>query len=138
MDGLFEGNAASTDNVTSSKSERGTLTINVHGAQYLMSSANYATVTVQGMKLKTKKVESEENPIWNDTLLFTKFKPSEGKTGCIKVKRNTVTGPVVVGSASFKLPAVFGKRKKQVIDLWDADKRMVGIVCLEHSVMKCH
>jgi len=116
--------------------ERGALRFKVHGAMEMKSGVNYATITVAGMKLKTSTVESEENPIWKDVLIFNKFRPDIGKTATIKVKKHTVMGPVVVASASVTLPADFCRPRKLVVEVKDHQHNVAGLVCVEMAVTK--
>jgi len=126
----------SVETIKGSNTKRGDLKVKVHGALQLRSNANFASVTVAEHCLKTKKVQSDENPVWKEILTFSNFRPHVGKTGIIKIyHKSAIMGEKLIGSAEFELPIVFGRQEKMTIDIADSKNKLSGIVVLEQCVV---
>eukprot|EP01083_Nonionella_stella_P160221 523513_1 len=115
--------------------KRGDLKIKIHGALQLKSNGNFAQITLADHTLKTKKVATDQNPVWKEILRFSNFRPQIGKTAVIAVGNKNMLRETIVASAEFELPIVFSRQEKMTIDLADSKKRLSGIVVLEQVVV---
>ncbi len=93
-------------------------------------------MTVAEHCLKSKKVSSDENPVWKEILTFSNFRPHMGKTAVIEVVNKGIMGEKVVGSAEFELPIVFRRQEKMTIDIADKHNKLSGIIVLEQCVVE--
>ena len=126
----------SVETIKGSNTKRGDLKIKVHGALQLRSNGNFASIKVAEHCLKTKKVQSDENPVWKEILTFSNFRPHIGKTGIISIyHKSAIMGEKLIGSAEFELPIVFGRQEKMTIDIADSKNKLSGIVVLEQCVV---
>jgi len=126
----------SVQSVKGNMKKRGDLKIKVHGALQLKHNANFVSVTVAEHCLKTKKVASDENPVWKEILTFSNYRPHIGKTAVINVVNKGIMGERVVGSAEFELPIVFRRQEKMTIDIADKNNKLSGIIVLEQCVVE--
>ena len=126
----------SVQTVKGTNKKRGDLKIKVHGALQLKHNANFVSVSVAEHTLKTKKVASDENPVWKEVLTFSNFRPHIGKTGMINVVNKSIMGEKIVGSAEFELPIVFRRQEKMTIDIADKSNKLSGIIVLEQCVVE--
>ncbi len=108
----------SVDAVQGTNKKRGDLKIKIHGALQLRHNGNFASITIADHTLKTKKIGSDENPVWKEILTFSNFRPHIGKTGVVSISnKSAIMGEKMVGSAEFELPIVFSRQEKMSIDI---------------------
>merc|ERR1719242_1949027 len=102
--------------------ERGNLKILIISGQDLFEEATHVSVQVKNQTLITDKVDEENNPLWNELLLFKRYRPRENAFAKIKVWDNIPILPDdLTGTGQLPLPSTFNKLESNLIDLYDED-----------------
>jgi len=114
------------------QNERGILLVKVVAALNLISSANYAQVTVGDTKLNTRSRKKGNNVEWQEKLAFKNYRPELGKTAVVSVfETRALLGDNLVGSCEFELPTRFSNMKRETLELKNKKGRVSGLIVLQ-------
>eukprot|EP01083_Nonionella_stella_P232538 820183_1 len=113
------------DVIRGTNTKRGDLQINILRAKELRSKCNFATISIAGFTLKTNHVSSDKNPIWNETLIFSNYRPQIDKKAIISIgNKSKIFGESEIGFAEFELPIIFDTKEPLAMLIYNKKNKL--------------